>query len=151
MNSKNGFNRLGRRPAQRKSLIKNLVTSLFRYERIVTTTAKAKEARRIAEKMVTRAKEDSVHNRRIIARVITKESVLKKLFTEIGPRFKERKGGYTRVLKLGYRDGDSSEMALLEFVDRKIEDKPADKTKAQAAQGKKSEKRTEQKAAKAKA
>lgn len=131
MNSKTGFNRLGRRAGQRKALIKNLVTSLFRHERIVTTTAKAKEVRRVAEKMVTRARVDSVHNRRVIARVITKEDVLRKLFTEIAPRFKARPGGYTRVLKLGYRDGDSSEMALLEFVDRKVKeaDKPAEKAK----------------------
>lgn len=140
MNSKTGFNRLGRRSAQRKALIKNLLTSLFRYERIVTTTAKAKEARRIAEKMVTRAKEDSVHNRRVIARVITKESVLRKLFTEIGPRFKERPGGYTRVLKLGYRDGDSSEMALLEFVDRKPKETTTEKGKEKEKSKEKSEK-----------
>jgi large subunit ribosomal protein L17 len=130
MNSKTGFNRLGRRAAQRRALIKNLVTSLFRYERIITTKAKALEVRRTAEKMVTRARVDSVHNRRIIARVITKDDVLKKLFTEIAPRFKDRPGGYTRVLKLGLRDGDASQMALLEFVDRKLKEESTEKSAA---------------------
>lgn len=119
MKTRTGFNRLGRRPAHRKALLKNLVTSFFRYERIVTTLAKAKEVRRLAEKLLTRAKVDSVHNRRIVARIITKEDVLRKLFQQIAPRFLQRPGGYTRVLKLGPREGDASEMAILELVERK--------------------------------
>ena len=118
MHNKTGFNALSRRAGHRKALIKNMVTSLLKYERITTTKAKAKEVRRAAEKMVTRAKEDSVHNRREIARTITDKAMVVKLFTEIGPLFEKRPGGYTRILKLGRRFGDAAEMVLLEFVER---------------------------------
>ncbi len=114
-----GFNRLGRKAAHRKAMLRNMVTALFRYERIKTTKAKAREVRRIAEKMITRAKVDSVHNRRIIFKDIKNKSVLDKLFRDIAPRFKERPGGYTRILKLGYRFSDGAEMVLLELVERK--------------------------------
>jgi large subunit ribosomal protein L17 len=140
MNNKTGFNRLNRRPAQRRALIKNMVTSLFTYERITTTKAKALEVRRFAEKMVTRAKVDSVHNRREIAKTITQDDVLKKLFTVLGPRFQNRAGGYTRILKLGRRYGDAAEMVILELVERTEkaeaaapEAKPAKAPKAKAA------------------
>jgi large subunit ribosomal protein L17 len=95
-----------------------MVTSLFAHERIRTTKAKAKAVRRTAEKMITRAKEDSVHNRRIVFKDMKDQAVLAKLFTDIGPRFKNRAGGYTRILKLGQRRGDASEMVLLELVER---------------------------------
>jgi len=111
-----GFNRLGRKPAHRKALHRNMVTSLFKHERIRTTKAKAQAIRRTAEKMITRAKVDSVHNRRMIARDIKDKAILAKLFTELGPRFKERPGGYTRILKIGYRPGDAAPMVLLELV-----------------------------------
>jgi len=113
-----------------------MTTSLFRYERIKTTKAKALEIRRTAEKMITRAKEDSVHNRREIGKDIKDKEILAKLFTELGPRYKERPGGYTRILKLGYRQGDAAEMVLLELVEegvteqKKGKKKPAKKTKA---------------------
>ncbi len=113
-----GFNRLGRKPAHRKSLHRNMVTSLLRYERVKTTLAKAKEIRRTAEKMITRAKLDSVHNRRIVGRDIQDQAVLAKLFTDIGPGYSARPGGYTRVVKLGQRHTDGAEMALLELVGR---------------------------------
>ncbi len=118
MHNKTGFNPLSRRSAHRKALHRNMVTSLFRYERITTTKAKAREIRRTAEKMVTRAKTDSVHNRRIIGRNIKDEAVLAKLFTVLGPRFKERNGGYTRILKTGFRKGDAAELVILELVER---------------------------------
>ncbi len=118
MNNKTGFNRLNRRAGHRRALIKNMVTSLFTYERITTTKSKALEVRRHAEKMVTRAKVDSVHNRREIAKTITQSDVLAKLFTVLGPRFEKRAGGYTRILKLGQRFGDAAEMVILEFVER---------------------------------
>jgi len=130
MNNKTGFNRLNRRPAQRRALIKNMVTSLFTHERITTTKAKALEVRRYAEKMVTRAKVDSVHNRREIAKTITQDDVLKKLFTVLGPRFQNRAGGYTRILKLGQRFGDAAEMVILELVER------TEKTEAAAPEAK---------------
>ncbi len=111
-------NPLGRKPAHRKALHRNMVTSLFAHERIRTTKAKAQAVRRTAEKMITRAKVDSVHNRRIIFKDIKDDAVLAKLFTDIGPRFQDRAGGYTRILKLGQRRGDASEMVLLELVER---------------------------------
>ncbi len=118
MNNKTGFNRLNRRAGHRRAMIKNMVTSLFTYERITTTKSKALEIKRHAEKMVTRAKVDSVHNRREIAKTITQGDVLAKLFNVLGPRFKNRAGGYTRMLKLGQRFGDAAEMVILEFVER---------------------------------
>lgn len=111
-----GFNRLGRKPSHRKALHRNMVTSLFLHERIRTTKAKAHAIRRTAEKMITRAKVDSVHNRRMVGRDIKDKAVLAKLFVDIGPRFKERPGGYTRILKLGPRSGDAAAMVLLELV-----------------------------------
>jgi large subunit ribosomal protein L17 len=97
-----------------------MVTSLFKHERITTTKAKAQAIRRTAEKMITRAKVDSVHNRRMIARDLKDKSTLAKLFVEIAPRYKERPGGYTRVLKIGHRLGDAAEMVLLELVEEEM-------------------------------
>lgn len=112
------LNRLGRKASHRKALHRNMVSSLFKFERITTSKTKALEIRRTAEKMITRAKEDSVHNRRIVARKLYDKGILAKLFTEIAPRFKARAGGYTRILKLGRRPGDAAEMVLLELVER---------------------------------
>jgi large subunit ribosomal protein L17 len=122
-----GYNRLGRKPAHRKALHRNMVTSLFMHERITTTKAKAQAVRRTAEKMITRAKVDSVHNRRMVARDLKDKAILAKLFAEIAPRYKERPGGYTRVLKIGYRQGDAAEMVLLELVEEEMTRKPAKK------------------------
>ena len=136
MNHKNGFNPLSRTTAHRRAMSRNMVTSLFRYERITTTKSKALEVRKSAEKLITRAKEDTVHNRREVAKFIQDEKILNKLFTEIGPRMKERNGGYTRVLKLGYRQGDAADVVILELVDYKLDDgseaekKPAKKANA---------------------
>jgi large subunit ribosomal protein L17 len=113
-----GFNRLGKNVSHRQALYRSMATALFKYERIRTTKPKAKEIRRVAEKMITRARTDSVHNRRIIGKRIRDKAVLAKLFTDIAPRFKARPGGYTRILKLGQRYGDASEMVLLELVER---------------------------------
>jgi large subunit ribosomal protein L17 len=132
MNNKTGFNRLNRRAGHRRALIKNMVTSLFTYERITTTKSKALEVRRHAEKMVTRAKVDSVHNRREIAKTITQDDVLGKLFTVLGPRFVNRAGGYTRILKIGQRYGDAAEMVILEFVERSEKAPAADAAAAEA-------------------
>ena len=118
MHNRIGFNRLGRKPSHRRALKRNMVTSLIKHERIKTTSAKAKEIRRTAEKLVTRAKVDSVHNRRIAARTVFEKEAVYKLFTEIGPRFINRPGGYTRILKLGRRrSGDAAEMVILEFLE----------------------------------
>ncbi len=123
MKHKIGFNRLSRRSGARKALKNNMVTSLFRYERVTTTKAKAVEIRRVAEKMITRARVDGVHNRRIIARRIRDEAILAKLFNEIAPRYVARPGGYTRILKLGWRRNDAAELVILELVDRKIRER----------------------------
>ncbi len=132
MNHRNGFNPLSRTTAHRRAMSRNMVTSLFRYERITTTKSKALEVRKSAEKLITRAKEDTVHNRREAAKFIQDEKILNKLFTEIGPRMKERNGGYTRVLKLGYRQGDAADVVILELVDYKLEDTSAAEEKKPA-------------------
>jgi large subunit ribosomal protein L17 len=136
MNHRSNFNRLGRSSAHRKALLKALTKSLFTYERVRTTLPKAKEARRFAEKLITRARTDSVHNRRIAARVITDARVLNKLFTDIAPRYAQRPGGYTRILKLGKRFGDASEMAVLELLERKERQRLRTKKEAQEAAAK---------------
>ncbi len=128
MHNRIGFNRLGRKSSHRKALHRNMVTSLIKYERIETTKAKAKEIRRTAEKLVTRAKVDSVHNRRIAAKIIYEKEMVNKLFTVVGPRFTERPGGYTRMLKLGNRTGDAAEMVILEFLKDEEGKTPAKKT-----------------------
>jgi large subunit ribosomal protein L17 len=127
-----GFNRLGRNRSHRKALYKSMVSALFKYERIRTTKVKAGEIRRVAERMITRARQDTVANRRLIARSIADKALLAKLFTDIAPRFASRPGGYTRILKLGQRYGDASEMVLLELVERK--ERPRRKKKEEAKQ-----------------
>jgi len=140
MKHRRGFNPLNRMASHRKALHRNMVTSLFRQERIQTTKAKALEVRRTAEKMITRAKEDSVHNRRIVSSRLFDEGIVAKLFTNIAPRMKDRNGGYTRIIKLGERKGDAAEVVILELVDYKL-DTSEKKTKkgekaAAAGQGK---------------
>ncbi|MDR1177342.1 MAG: 50S ribosomal protein L17 [Spirochaetaceae bacterium] len=139
MKHRRGFNPLERMAAHRKALHRNMVTSLFRYERIQTTKAKAREIRRSAERLITRAKVDSVHNRRIVSSRLYDEGMVAKLFTDIGPRMKERAGGYTRIIKLGERYGDAAEMVLLELVDYKLDtgDKPDKKAQGKKAGDKK--------------
>ncbi|MDR3174759.1 MAG: 50S ribosomal protein L17 [Treponema sp.] len=119
MKHRRGFNPLERSAAHRKALHRNMMTSLFRYERIKTTRAKALEVRRSAEKLITRAKVDSVHNRRLVSARLYDEGIVAKLFTNIALRMKERPGGYTRIIKLGERYGDAAEVVLLELVDYK--------------------------------
>ena len=115
--------KLKRNSAQRKALLRNLVTSFLEKERIKTTLAKAKAARPVAEKMITLGKKDTLHARRRAFRFIYKKSVVKKLFEEIGPRFIERPGGYTRIVKIGPRAGDGAELALLEMIGSDFEKK----------------------------
>lgn len=133
MNHKNGFNPLSRTTAHRRAMSRNMVTSLFRFERITTTSAKAKEVRKVAEKLITRSKVDTVHNRRIAAKFIQDDKILNKLFTELGPRMKDRKGGYTRILKIGFRQGDAADMVILELVDYKLPTEESKEKPAKAA------------------
>ncbi|MDD4082871.1 MAG: 50S ribosomal protein L17 [Sphaerochaetaceae bacterium] len=111
-----GFNALSRKTSHRDALKRNMVTSLFRYERITTTKAKALEVRRMAEKMITRAKLDDVHNRRMIARDVYDDAVTAKLFKEIAPMYAEVPGGYTRIIKTQNRLGDAAQMVILELT-----------------------------------
>lgn len=110
--------RLSRTSAHREAMIDNMVTSLLRHERIRTTVPKAKEARIVAEKMITLGKKGSLHNRRTAAKVVNDREVLAKVFGPLAERYAERPGGYTRIIRLGKRLGDAAEMALLELVDR---------------------------------
>lgn len=111
-----GYRKLGRPTAHRKAMLRNLVTDLLREGRITTTVTRAKEARRQAEKMITLGKRGDLHARRQALAYIYDESVVTKLFEEIAPNYAERNGGYTRILKLGPRRGDCSEMVFLELV-----------------------------------
>ena len=112
----NGYRKLGVKSAHRQSMLRNLVTDLFRYGRIQTTDCRAKEARREAEKMITIAKKGDLHARRQAIAYIKDEDVVTKLFDELAPKYEERHGGYTRILKLGPRQGDVAEAVFLELV-----------------------------------
>lgn len=108
--------KLSRTPAHRRATLRNMATSLFLHERIETTTAKAKELRPYAERLITLARRGDVHARRLAARKIQDRDALGKLFDDIAPRYAERPGGYTRILKLGNRKGDAADMSLIELV-----------------------------------
>lgn len=108
--------KLGRTSAHRKAMLRNMVTSLFEHERIVTTVPKAKEARRVADKMITLAKRGDLHARRQAHAYIQSKDVVAKLFDEIQEQFVDRQGGYTRIIRTGVRQGDAAQMAILELV-----------------------------------
>jgi large subunit ribosomal protein L17 len=110
--------KLNRNSSHRNAMFRNLAASLLRHEVIKTTLPKAKELRRVAEPLITMAKADNVHKRRVAFSRLRDRDVVTKLFNELGPRYKERPGGYLRILKMGYRPGDSAPMALVELVDR---------------------------------
>ena len=116
MRHKKGGRQLNRNSSHRKSLMKNLTLSLFKYEQIETSLAKAKELRRTAEPLITLAKKDNLMRRRMAYSKIRDKQVVKKLFEDLGPRFKERNGGYLRILKNGYKSGDASPKAFVKLV-----------------------------------
>lgn len=109
---------LNRNSSHRKAMFQNMAVSLLRHEAIRTTLPKAKELRRVAEPFITLAKSDSVHRRRVAFSRLRDREVVSKLFNELGPRYRDRPGGYLRILKMGYRPGDSAPMAYVELVDR---------------------------------
>jgi large subunit ribosomal protein L17 len=113
--------KLGRNSSHRKAMFRNMATSLFRHETIKTTLPKAKELRRVAEPLITLAKEDGVANRRLAFARLRDKEVVGKLFKDLGPRFKARPGGYIRILRLGPRAGDAAPMALVMLVDGPVE------------------------------
>ena len=109
---------LNRTSAHRKAMLQNMACSLLRHEAIRTTLPKAKELRRVAEPFITLARNDSVHHRRLAFNRLRDRAVVTKLFNELGPRYKDRPGGYLRILKMGFRSGDNAPMAYVELVDR---------------------------------
>lgn len=109
--------KLGRTTAHREAMLNNMVTSLFEHEKIKTTVTKSKELRRTAEKLITIAKRGDLHSRRLAAKKVRSDEVLKKLFDNIGPRYANRNGGYTRIIKLGPRFGDGAPMSVIELVE----------------------------------
>ena len=108
--------KLGLRSDQRRAMLRNMTTSLIKEERIETTLTRAKEVQRLADKMISLGKQGSLHARRQALAYLLDEAVVKKLFDEVAPRYQERPGGYTRILKTGYRRGDSAPMAMIELV-----------------------------------
>jgi large subunit ribosomal protein L17 len=121
--------RLGRDTAQRRALLRSLTTSFLEKERMHTTLARAKAVRPVAEKMITLAKKNTLHTRRRALQFVYKKDVVKKLFEDIGPRFTERPGGYTRIVKTGPRSGDGAEMAVIELVGSEFKKKAKKKEK----------------------
>jgi large subunit ribosomal protein L17 len=118
-----GLRKLNRTSSHRLAMLRNMSNSLLRHERIKTTLPKAKELRRVVEPLITLAKEPTVANRRLAFNRLRDREMVVKLFDELGPRYKTRNGGYTRILKFGFRVGDNAPMALMELVDR--QEKPA--------------------------
>ena len=118
MRHRNSGRQLSRNSSHRKAMFKNMAASLFDHEVIKTTLPKAKELRRVAEPLITLAKQDNVANRRLAFNRIRDHAAVGKLFTDLGPRYKERPGGYLRILKCGCRTGDKAPMAYVELVDR---------------------------------
>ena len=120
MRHRNSGRQLNRNSSHRSAMFKNMAASLFKNEIIKTTLPKAKELRRVAEPLITKAKTDSVANRRLVFDRIRDRDMVSKLFTELGPRYQDRPGGYLRILKCGFRAGDSAPMAIVELVDRPL-------------------------------
>lgn len=121
----NGYRKLNRTHEHRKAMFANMVCSLVEHEQIKTTLPKAKELKRIIDKMITLGKKGDLHSRRIAQSRMRQEDAVKKLFEILGPRYAERKGGYARVLKAGFRYGDMAPMAIIELVDRDVDAKGA--------------------------
>lgn len=120
MRHRHSGRQLNRNSSHRKAMFRNMAVSLLEHEVIKTTLPKAKELRRVAEPLITLAKSDSVANRRLAFSRTRDKEVVGKLFTELGPRYSDRPGGYTRILKCGYRAGDAAPMAFIELVDRPV-------------------------------
>jgi len=138
-----GTSKLGRLSKHRESLLANLFCSLVEHSRVTTTLAKAKALRPFAEKVVTLGKKGALHHRRLAVAKVGQESIVKKLFTDLAPRFKERAGGYTRIMKLGPRESDSAPMAIIEWVDFAVEvetSAPVEKKETKVKEAKKASK-----------
>ena len=134
--------KLGRQPAHRRATLRNLVTNLIEKERIETTILRAKAARPLAERLITLGKRDSLHARRQAAAFLTTPGATKKLFSELAPRFAQRQGGYTRIVRSGWRIGDGAELAILEFLGSELKKKEKKPRKQAAEQAPEEEKAT---------
>ncbi len=133
MRHRHGLRKLNKTSSHRLAMLRNMTNSLFLHEVIKTTLPKAKELRRVAEPLITLGKEDTLANKRLAFDRLRDRDMVVKLFAELGPRYKERKGGYLRILKFGFRQGDNAPMALVELVDRPmVEETPAVDEKAAA-------------------
>ncbi len=117
MRHKSKVKKLGRTKSHREAMLNNLVTSLFEHGQVKTTLPKAKEARRLAERLITKAKKDDLSARRYVLRFIKRKEIMKKLFSEIAPKYKDVNGGYTRIVRIGKRRGDAAEEVLFSLVD----------------------------------
>ena len=135
--------RLNKTASHRKAMFQNMANALIKHEQIITTLPKAKDLRRVVERLITLGKKNSLHARRLAYSRLRDEAMTKKLFDTLGARYKDRQGGYTRVLKAGFRYGDSAPMAVIELVDRNIEAKKIDKPKKVENKEKKKEEKTQ--------
>jgi large subunit ribosomal protein L17 len=132
--------KLGRTSSHRMAMLRNMVTELLEKEKITTTISKAKALRPFTEKMITLGKRDSLHARRQALAVVRKKSVVHKLFDSLGPRYADRNGGYTRIIRLGYRKGDSAENAIIELIGSEDSDQPVEKETPKKSKAKAGEK-----------
>src|SRR5215468_4299694 len=137
MRHRNEGRKLSRNTSHRRALLRNLVTSLLEHGRLMTTLPKAKEVRPLAEKIITLGKKDSLHARRQVHSYLLKDATAKKVFDTIAPKFGERKGGYSRIIKLGNRKGDGADLAIIELLGSELEAKKAERAeKEKDKQGK---------------
>ena len=147
MRHRNAHRKLSRNTSHRRALLRNLVTDFLDHGRLMTTLPKAKEIRPLAEKMITLGKRDSLHARRQVQSYVLREAVVKKVFDTVAPKFADRKGGYSRIIKLGNRKGDGADMAIIELLGSELEVKKAERAAAQdkkAAKKKEDEKKEEE-------
>ena len=142
MRHRNAHRKLSRNSSHRRALLRNLVTDFLDHGRLMTTLPKAKEIRPLAEKMITLGKRDSLHARRQVQSYMMRDGVAKKVFDTVAPKFADRKGGYSRIIKLGKRKGDGADMAIIELIGSELEVKKAERA---AADEKKSSKKKDEK------
>ena len=141
MRHRNEGRKLSRNTSHRRALLRNLVTSLLEHGRLMTTLPKAKEVRPLAERMITLGKRDNLHARRQVHSYLLKDDTARKVFTTIAPKFADRKGGYSRIIKLGNRKGDGADLAIIELLGSDLEAKKAERAaKAEAKEAKKKKK-----------
>src|SRR5213596_366714 len=143
MRHRNAHRKLSRNTSHRRALLRNLVTSFLEHGRLMTTLPKAKEIRPLAEKMITLGKRDDLHARRQVQAYLLKEAIAKRVFDTIAPRFADRPGGYSRIVKLGYRKGDGADLAIIELIGSELEAKKAER--AEKAKEKESKKPAKEK------